>query len=88
MITPHPASASPPTGSAGTASGWGGSPAVGTSDESTAGGVLTWYGHAALSGEAMGSAFASAGLADKKSAAARAVTRPAAIRKVAIVSED
>ena len=88
VMTPHPASASPPTGSAGTASGWGGSPAVGTSDASTAGGVLTWYGQAALSGEATGSAFASAGLTAKKSAAARAVARPPAIPKVAIVSED
>jgi hypothetical protein len=52
VITPQPDSASPPTGLAGTASGWGGSPAVGTSDESTAGGVLTWYGQAALSGAA------------------------------------
>ena len=40
------------------------------------------------SGEAMGSAFASAGVAAKKSAAARAVARWAAMVKVAIVSED
>src|SRR6476469_1906408 len=36
VITPQP-----PSGSEGTANGCGGSPAVGTSDESTAGGVLT-----------------------------------------------
>ena len=38
---PQPASASPPTGLGGTASGIGGSPALGTSEESTAGGVFT-----------------------------------------------
>ena len=88
VITPQPPSASPPTGLAGTASGWGGSPAVGTSDESTAGGVLTWYGQAALSGAALGSAAASAGPASMKSAAARAVARWARDPKVAIVSAD
>ena len=40
-ITPQLPSASPPTGVAGTARGCGGSPAVGTSEESTAGGVDT-----------------------------------------------
>ncbi|GAB4602624.1 hypothetical protein MOKP58_33490 [Mycobacterium avium subsp. hominissuis] len=72
--------ASPPTGLAGTASGIGGSPAVGTSDESTAGGVFTLYGQ--FAGAALGSAPGSArpsgdavpetaGAAARKSAAAR-----------------
>src|ERR1700739_3882339 len=42
--TPQLPSASPPTGFGGTARGIGGSPAVGTSEESTAGGVETLYG--------------------------------------------
>jgi hypothetical protein len=43
---PQLPSASPPTGFGGTASGSGGSPAWGTSEESTAGGVDTLNGQA------------------------------------------
>src|SRR5438128_119900 len=50
--TPQPLSAVPPTGFGGTASGSGGSPALGTSEESTAGGVFTWYGQ--FAGPALG----------------------------------
>ena len=39
VMMPQPDSASPPSGLAGTGSGGGGSPASGTSEESTAGGV-------------------------------------------------
>ena len=46
-------SASPPTGFGGTGSGSGGSPAVGTSEESTAFGVDTLYGQ--LGGAGIGS---------------------------------
>ncbi len=53
VMMPQPPSALPPTGVGGTTSGSGGSPAAGTSDESTAGGVDTLYGHAA--GAALGS---------------------------------
>jgi hypothetical protein len=49
---PQLPSASPPTGFDGTASGIGGSPAWGTSDESTAGGVVTLYGQ--FAGPALG----------------------------------
>ena len=59
-MTPHPLRASPPTGLAGTGSGWGGSPAVGTSDESTAGGVDTRYG------QLLGSGAAWAGRGDRR----------------------
>ena len=49
-MMPQLPSASPPTGFGGTASGIGGSPACGTSDESTAGGVVTLYGQVAGTG--------------------------------------
>src|ERR1700733_2278157 len=75
-IIPQSPSASPPTGFAGTASGSGGSPARGTSDESTAGGVVTLYGQ--LAGPALGPGLGSAtaagsptGTASVKTAAAR-----------------
>src|SRR5437588_345503 len=42
-MTPQPPSALPPIGEVGTCSGSGGSPAWGTSEESTAGGVDTLY---------------------------------------------
>ena len=60
-ITPQPDSAGPPSGLAGTGRGRGGSPAVGISDVSTAGGVVTRYGQVPASGAALGSALASAG---------------------------
>ena len=74
-MTPHPLRASPPTGLAGTGSGWGGSPAVGTSDESTAGGVDTRYGQLLGSGAALGSAEAIAGAPIMHSDAATAANR-------------
>nr|AAA17325.1 L308_C1_151 [Mycobacterium leprae] len=58
VTIPQLFSAAPPTGLGGTASGIGGLPVWGTSDESTAGGVDTWYGHVA--GPALGPAFGSA----------------------------
>jgi hypothetical protein len=73
---PQLPSASPPTGFAGTASGIGESPAWGTSDESTAGGVVTLYGQVAgpAFGPGLGSATAAGsptGAASVKNAAAR-----------------
>src|SRR6185369_13006810 len=58
VMMPQPDSASPPSGEAGTGNGCGGSPAVGTSEESTAGGVVTRYGQVFASGAACGSAAA------------------------------
>ncbi len=57
-MMPQPPRAVPPTGVEGTASGSGGSPAVGTSEESTAGGVLILYGQLGAPGfaSALGSA--------------------------------
>jgi hypothetical protein len=86
VMTPQPESASPPSGVAGTGSGCGGSPAFGTSDESTAGGVVTRYGQG--SGAALGSALATAGPAIKRRAAASAAARADAVRKFAIVTAD
>ena len=90
---PQPASASPPSGLAGTGSGCGGSPALGTSEESTAGGVDTRYGHAFTSGAAFGSAAAtgtptSAGAASIASAATWHKARRGSIREVAIVCAE
>ena len=71
----------------------GGSPAFGTSEESTAGGVDSRYGHAAASGAAFGSAVAcgmptSAGAANIANAATKENARVENIREVAIVSAD
>src|SRR6476646_4805781 len=88
VMIPHPDSASPPSGLAGTGSGAGGSPASGTSEESTAGGVDSRYGHAEASGAAFGSAIAVAGPATRKNAAASAAARENTIRRFAIVSAD
>ncbi len=93
VTTPQPDSASPPSGVAGTGSGAGGSPAVGTSDESTAGGVATRYGQAFASGAASGSALAvgmptSSGPASIASAATWHNARVRNIREFAIVSAD
>src|ERR1700676_5223750 len=55
---PQPLSASPPTGLGGTARGICGSPAAGTSEESTAGGVFTSYGQ--FGGPAFGAGSANA----------------------------
>src|SRR6516225_7041691 len=89
--TPQLPSASPPTGLAGTARGIGGSPAVGTSEESTAGGVDTLYGQFGrpASGPGLGSANAvgrpgAIGAASTKTAAAR----HDAERKKVIVSAE
>src|SRR5271156_1534116 len=65
VTTPQPPSALPPIGDAGTGSGRGGSPACGTSDESTAGGVATLYGQASCP------APSAAGAATMKAAATR-----------------
>jgi hypothetical protein len=78
---------------AGTGSGAGGSPASGTSEESTAGGVVSRYGQTALSGAAFGSAVAAgmpriAGAANIAIAATRENARVENIREVAIVSAD
>src|SRR5215470_11609670 len=80
VMMPQPDSASPPSGLAGTGSGAGGSPACGTSDESTAGGVDSRYGQTAPSGAAFGSAVAtgmpmSAGAATMAAAATREKAR-------------
>ena len=74
-MTPHPLSASPPTAEAGTGRGWGGSPAVGTSEESTAGGVETLYGQLLGSGPAAGSAEARTGEPTMKRVAVKAAAR-------------
>ncbi len=88
VTMPQLPSASPPTGLAGTASGIGGSPAVGASDESTAFGVFTLYGQSAGAalGSAPGSAFAS-GIPTGNVAGAASVTG-AAIRKSAAARHD
>ena len=93
VMIPQPDSASPPSGLAGTGSGAGGSPAFGTSEESTAGGVDSRYGQAAASGAAFGSAVAmgmptSAGRASIANAATSEKARVENIREVAIVSAD
>src|SRR5271166_241493 len=75
---PQLASASPPTALGGTANGIGGSPAVGTSDESTAGGVFTWYGQ--FAGPALGPAPGSAVAIGTASATGAAITKTAAAR--------
>ena len=87
--TPQPASALPPSGLAGTGSGSGGSPTAGTSDESTAGGVVTRYGQLPVSGAALGSAPATeaaitAGTPTIAAAAAEHSRRRDAARKIAI----
>src|SRR6185437_664627 len=87
VMMPQPDSASPPSGLAGTGSGAGGSPASGTSEESTAGGVDCRYGHTAASGAAFGSADAvgvptSAGAAIMASAATSERARVEKIREV------
>ena len=87
-MMPQPDSASPPSGLVGTGSGAGGSPASGTSEESTAGGVASRYGHVAASGAAFGSAAATAGLTTRKRAAASAAARVYPTRNFAIVSAD
>src|SRR6478609_3089741 len=88
VMMPQPESASPPSGLAGTGTGAGGSPASGTSEESTAGGVASRYGHTAPSGAAFGSAVATTGLAARKRAAASTAARGNALRIFAIVSAD
>ncbi len=93
VMMPQPDSASPPSGLAGTGSGAGGSPAFGTSEESTAGGVDSRYGQVAAPGAAFGSAVAtgmptSAGRASMADPATRAKARVENMREVAIVSAD
>ncbi|GAA2786849.1 hypothetical protein GCM10010533_26790 [Mycolicibacterium pallens] len=83
-ITPQPASASPPTGLAGTARGCGGSPAFGTSEESTAGGVVTRYGQVLGSG----SAHAVADVPTTHTAAATAAAHRVKIFELAIDSQS
>ena len=83
-ITPQPDRASPPTGLAGTGSGSGGSPASGTSEESTAGGVATLYGQVLGSGAALGSAHAIAGVPTTHTAAASAAAHRTHVFEVAI----
>jgi hypothetical protein len=100
VMMPQPESASPPMVFVGTGSGSGGSPAFGTSDESTAGGVVTLNGQSggggAGAGAATGSAVAvgaitKAGAASIVNAAStedpRMSARVEILRKVAIVSE-
>src|SRR6202042_2379254 len=74
VTTPQPPRELPPIGEGGTGSGNGGSPACGTSEESTAGGVATLNGHKSCT--TAGSANAagtprSAGAVSMKPAAAR-----------------
>src|SRR3984957_16848603 len=88
VMIPQPESASPPSGFGGTASGAGGSPVSGTSEESTAGGVDSRYGQVAASGAAFGSAFAtgtptSAGATSMPHAATREKARVENIGDVA-----
>ena len=78
VTMPQPASASPPTGLGGTASGIGGSPARGTSDESTAGGVFTLKGQ--LAGAALGPWFGSACARGAAGIAGAAIRKRAAAR--------
>ena len=87
-ITPQPDSASPPTGFAGTGSGCGGSPASGTSEESTAGGVVTRYGQVLGSGAPAGSAHAIAGVPTTHSAAASAAAHRVNSFSLAIESQS
>src|ERR1700751_5049661 len=77
-MMPQLPSASPPTGLGGTASGIGGSPAWGTSDESTAVGVDTLYGQ--LGGPALGPGLGSADARGRSSAAGAAIMKTAAAR--------
>jgi hypothetical protein len=79
-MTPHPLSASPPTGLAGTANGCGGSPALGTSEASTAGGVDTLYGQLLGSVAGAGSATAIAGAPAMNSAVATTAARRALLK--------
>ena len=67
----------------GNASGSGGSPASGTSDESTAGGVLIWYGQFAGAGIGLG-----AGLGVPDAAPASASAPDPAIAKTAAARHD
>ena len=60
-MTPQPDSALPPSGLAGTGRGSRRITGGGTSDESTAGGVVTRYGQVPASGAALGSAPATGG---------------------------
>jgi hypothetical protein len=71
---------------AGTGSGAGGSPAVGTSDESTAGGVVTRYGQA--SSACATGVLTRAGAVSSANAATRENARVENIREVAIVTAD
>jgi hypothetical protein len=75
---PQLPSASPPTGFAGTARGIGGSPAVGASEESTAGGVDTLYGQAG--GPALGPGLGSANAIGAAIATGAAIIKTAAAR--------
>src|ERR1700733_6812272 len=87
VTTPQPPRWLPPIGEGGTGSGNGGSPACGTSDESTAGGGDTLYGHVscAVAGWATATGMPSkAGAVTMKPAAAR----HDAVRKKAIVSAE
>src|ERR1700753_998991 len=77
-MMPQLPSASPPTGLGGTASGIGESPAWGTSDESTAGGVVTLYGQ--LAGPALGPGLGSADARGRPIAAGAATMKTAAAR--------
>jgi hypothetical protein len=81
-------SASPPTGFGGTGSGSGGSPAVGTSEESTAFGVDTLYGQ--VGGPALGPGVGSASAAGRPGPATRkaTATRHDAERMKLIVCAD
>jgi hypothetical protein len=72
---------------AGTGSGRGGSPASGTSEESTAGGVATLYGQVLGSGAASGSAHAIAGVPTTHTAAANAAAHRANVLEVAIETQ-
>src|SRR5579884_4239508 len=86
VTTPQPPSALPPTGELGTGSGAGGSPALGTSEESTAGGVATLYRQASVpaAGPALGSA-AATGRPSTVGATKSAAARHDAGRRKAIV---
>ena len=86
-ITPQPLSASPPTGFAGTGIGCGGSPAVGTSEESTAGGVETRYGQLSP-GPGSGSAQATAGAAATLSVTAKRAAHRVSVREVPIETQS
>src|ERR1700759_4463706 len=83
VSTPQPPSALPPIGDAGTGSGRGGSPACGTSDESTAGGVATLYGQASCPAPVTAGSASAAGMPSAASAATMkaAATRHDTVRK-------